>query len=280
MLYYYHEDAIHISKIDLYVKDLNISKAFYIDQLGFSILQESNDYVALTTDNQRELLRLHQNQNLDTIDQAMNIYHFALLLPTRKDLGKFLHHLILKQIPIDGAADHKVSEAIYLQDPDGIGIEIYCDKDDSLWQKDKDSIDMDTLPFDYKGVYYEANPDDIFSKLPIETTIGHLHLQTDQLEKAKDFYHKIIGFDIVNDKMNGAVFMSDKNYHHHLAINSWKQQKNKIQKLRSFTINYPNCEKFKKTYEMLQEMNIEYQETMDGVLIKDPENTEIYLNMK
>ncbi|QLY40208.1 glyoxalase [Hujiaoplasma nucleasis] len=280
MLYYYHKDAIHISKIDLLVKDLKISKDFYTNSIGFSVLKENENYISLTVDHETEIIRLHLNEDESYNNQKNNIYHFAILLPSRKDLGKFLHHLISKQIPIDGAADHLVSEAIYLQDPDGIGIEIYSDKDDSQWNYSNQQIEMETLPFDYKGVYYATDEDDIFRSLPIDTIIGHLHLQVDKLKETKEFYNEIIGFNIVNDKINNAVFMSDKNYHHHLAINSWSPQRSRVQRMKSFTITYPNCEKFIETFENLKKANIEFEETNDGILLKDPENTKIYLSIK
>jgi len=280
MHYYYHKDAIHVSKIDLLVSNLKRSKQFYTESLGFTVLKETETYISLTVDFDEEIIRLHQDEDTNKADQSSNIYHFNILLPTRRDLGKFLHHLILKQIPIDGAADHLVSEAIYLKDPDGIGIEISCDKDDDTWEKDNQQIKMDSLPFDYKGVYYAVNETDLFSTLPVDTTIGHLHLQVDDLDKTKAFYQNVIGFNIVNEAINDAVFMSDKNYHHHLAINSWKKEKDQSKKMKSFTITYPNCEKFKKTYETIMESNMRYQETNDGIAIEDPENTKIYLSIK
>jgi len=121
MNYYYHQDAIHVSRVDLYVKNLDKSLDFYLNSLGFSVLKQVKEYTSLTVDYKSELVRLYENKSIEKTNK-MNIYHFALLLPTRKDLSKFLHHLIVKQIPIDGAADHLVSEAIYLSDPDGIGI--------------------------------------------------------------------------------------------------------------------------------------------------------------
>ncbi|MFP4478661.1 MAG: VOC family protein [Candidatus Izemoplasmatales bacterium] len=280
MLYYYHKDAIHISKIDLLVSNLKLSKKFYTKSLGFNILEENESYIALTVDHQNEIIRLHQDDKEKVNKDKMNIYHFAILLPSRKDLGKFLRHLISKQIPIDGAADHSVSEAIYLQDPDGFGIEISCDKDDSTWDMNDKTIKIDTLPFDYKGVYYSAEDHDVFSSLPVDSIIGHLHLQVDKLEETKEFYNKIIGFDIINDNIRDAVFMSDKNYHHHLAINSWKKTKESEQKMKSFTITYPNCEKFKEAYDNLMKRNIDFEETTEGLSLRDPEDTQIYLSIK
>ncbi len=281
MDYYYHKDAMHISRIDLTVKDLSRSLDFYLNQMGFSILKNDNLYTSLTSDHKTELIRLYEDKAIEKSNN-MNIYHFAILLPNRTSLGKFLRHLIVKQIPIDGAADHKVSEAIYLRDPDGYGIEITCDKDDKLWVFQKNSIEMGTLPFDYKGVYYSCDDFDVFANLPEETIIGHLHLQVQNLEDVTDFYKSIVGFDITNQEIKDAVFLSDKKYHHHLALNSWQKElldaKDQPQ-LKSFTIRYPNCEKFIKTLENLQKANIIYQETDEGVLVQDPENTNIYLQI-
>lgn len=281
MNYYYHQDAIHVSRVDLLVKDLKKSLNFYLNDLGFSILKETNDYTSLTANHEHELIRLYEDKSIDK-NNNMNIYHFALLLPTRKDLSKFLHQLIIKQIPIDGAADHLVSEAIYLRDPDGIGIEITCDKDDNYWIFKDNSIKMDSLPFDYKGVYYETDALEILNILPAETVIGHLHLQVNDLAKAKDFYHDIIGFNITNEDIYNAVFMSDKNYHHHLAINSWSRNKkflNDHPTLKAFTLSYPTCEKYLNTINKLEKNNISYQETDEGIFVKDSENTKIYLKI-
>jgi catechol 2,3-dioxygenase len=281
MKYYYHQDAIHVSRVDLLVNDLDISLDFYLNSLGFSVLNKNDEYVSLTVDYETELIRLYENKFHELSDN-MNIYHFALLLPKRKDLSKFLHHLIEKQIPIDGAADHIVSEAIYLRDPDNIGIEITCDKDDSDWEYNNEKIKMGTLPFDYKGVYYEKNENDLFTGLPKDTIIGHLHLQVDNLEKSKDFYHNIIGFKVMNEEIRQAVFMADKKYHHHLAINTWHsnmKSKANASKMKSFEITYPNCEKFIYTYENLKKANVEYLETSEGIQIKNIENSDIYLKI-
>jgi len=138
------------------------------------------------------------------------------------------------------------------------------------------------MPFDYKGVYYETENHLPFSNLPEDTVIGHLHLQVSDLNKAKEFYQEIIGFRVTNDEISNAVFMSDKNYHHHLAINTWYRKKDRYDefpKMRSFTINYPNCEKYLNTIENLKKANIDIQETSEGIYIKDIDNTTICLKI-
>ncbi len=281
MNYYYHHDAIHVSRVDLSVKNLKKSLDFYLNSLGFNILSQNETYVSLSTNNSTELIRLYEDKSVKN-ENTMNIYHFALLLPSRKDLSKFLHHLIRKQIEIDGAADHLVSEAIYLKDPDGIGIEVTCDKDDSSWIVSGDNIKMDTMPFDYRGVYYETNPEDIFVSLPVDTVIGHLHLQVNDLTIAKSFYNEVIGFKITNEDIYNAIFMSDKNYHHHLAINSWSKRKSDTShhpKLKAFTLSYPSCEKYIHTVNQLESRQLKYEQTSEGLIIRDTENTEIHIKI-
>ncbi len=281
MNYLYHKNAIHISRVDLNVHDMKTSLDFYKNDLGFSVLNSNNDYVSLTLDYETEIIRLYESKQKSS-SNPNNLYHFALLLPSRRDLGKFLHHLIRKQIPIDGAADHLVSEAIYLKDPDGFGIEVYCDRDDSAWTYIDNHIEMDNLPFDYKGVYYSINDNDLFVAFPPETIIGHLHLQVTKFEAVADFYQKVIGFNITNKLFPKAIFMSDNQYHHHLAINSWKKtNKNDGEepRLKSFSITYPSCEKYLYTLKQIKEKNLNHQETNEGIMLSDPEKTSFYIKI-
>lgn len=280
MLYYYHKDAIHISKIDLLVSDLQISKFFYTDSLGFSVLYETENMVSLSVDHENEILCLHKDSKSHYRDEHHIKYDFAILLPSRVELSKFLHHCIVKQIPIDGAADHMVSEAIYLQDPDGIGIEVSCDRHDSKWEKSDQHYKMDALPFDYEGVFYEAGETDSFTTLPTESTIGHVHLLAKNLNLIKSFYQNVIGFNIVNECNHETVYLSDKDYHHHLSINAFKNKISQYRKILSVTISYPNCEKFKKAYDTIIDSNLHFEETKDGIKLNDPENIKIYLTIK
>lgn len=280
----YHTLAIHIHKIELNVSNIEKSLDFYINNLGFTVLKRTNDFVSLSVDHTNEMIRLYETKDALPIDRKLGIYHFALLLPTRKDLSVFLKHLIQNQIPITGAADHLVSEAIYLQDPDGIGIEIACDRDQTYWDNDKLSVPMDTLPFDYPGVYYEDSNNTSFTKLPQDTIIGHLHLQVSDLESACDFYHNTIGFEITSKDFGGAVFLADASYHHHLALNIWnqatKKEKGKYLGLESFTIQYPYCEKLIHSLSELKAQKKPIEETLNGYLISDFDSNRIYLEIK
>jgi len=280
----YHTLAIHIHKIELNVSNIDKSLDFYINNLGFSILRRTKDFVSLTTDQTNEIIRLYEKKEALPIDRKLGIYHFALLLPTRKDLSVFLKHLIQNQIPITGAADHLVSEAIYLQDPDGIGIEIACDREPIYWDNDKLSVPMNNLPFDYPGVYYEDTEHLEFIKLPQETIIGHLHLQVGDLEKACSFYHDVIGFEITSKDFGGSVFLADASYHHHLALNMLNQENDETNEkylgIESFTIQYPFCEKLIHSLNELKNQKKNIEETLNGYLINDYDANRIYLEIK
>jgi catechol 2,3-dioxygenase len=280
----YHKDAIHVRKIELIVRDLNRSLDYYTNSLGFQVKEKTNVFASLTTNNKDEIIKLIENKEAIQIDKQLGLYHFALLLPSRKELGKFLKHVIEKQIPITGAADHLVSEAIYLQDPDGIGIEVYSDRGDSFWYTAEHKINMDTQAFDYSGVYYEPTDSDMFLKLPSDTIIGHLHLQVKDLTSAGVFYSQILGFQIMTKEVRDAIFMSDKGYHHHIAINAWISRDAKIKQenslgLKSFTIQFPTCETMIFALDSLKTHNIEVLETEYGYLTKDFENNMIYLEL-
>jgi len=281
----FHKNAIHVRKIELIVKDLKRSIEFYTSQLGFQLIDETERFVSLGV-NGDEILRLFENKEAKPIDKTLGIYHFAILLPNRKALSRFLKHCIAKQIPITGAADHLVSEAIYLLDPDGIGIEITADRNQEFWNPEKQSVPMGTLPFDYTGVYYETLEEgDSFTQLPEDTILGHLHLQVKDLSSSSQFYEKSLGFQITSKDFQGAVFMSDEHYHHHIALNSWMTGKYIAHTddsigMKSFSIEYPTCEKLISALEHIKEANIEIKETIEGYLIRDMDKNAVYLDIK
>lgn len=279
----YHKNSIYISQIELIVKNLDLSLEFYTKSIGFQVLKKEVNSASLTADGINELVILKENPNASENENPNGLYHFALLLPTRKDLGIYLHHFINKQIPISGAADHLVSEAIYLEDPDHNGIEISWDKEDSLWFDEFHDLEMTTLDFDYPGVYYEVKDEDIFTGLPSNTLLGHLHLSVSDLVKETAFYNHLIGFDIMKNDIMNAVFLSSNKYHHHLALNTWQGSKihhrNGEIGLQSFTIAYPNCDSIHQTIQMLKKEDFVLKETEFGYLTKDYDGNNIYLRL-
>lgn len=150
---------------------------------------------------------------------AFGLYHFALLLPDRAALGRFAAHLAAEHIRV-GMADHFVSEASYLTDPDGLGIEVYADRPRATWQYRDLEVVMATDPLDLAGVIAAARGE-LWNGVPQDTTMDHVHLHVGNLDDAEAFYHRALGFDKTVWSYPGALFLSAGGYHHHLGTNVW-----------------------------------------------------------
>ncbi|MBE2223404.1 MAG: VOC family protein [Anaerolineae bacterium] len=211
----------HMGRVALSVADLGRSLAYYQERIGLQLLR-SDGAVAVLGTPERELLHLQEQPGAHPTRGTTGLYHFALLLPSRLDLAKRLRHLIDTETRLDGAADHNVSEALYLTDPDGHGIEIYRDRPRSQWQYANGALKMGTDAFDVNGVLAELNGKiSDFSPMPDQTVMGHVHLHVRQLNEALDFYTKAVGFDLIMRYGPSAGFVSAGGYHHHLGLNTW-----------------------------------------------------------
>ena len=153
---------------------------------------------------------------------AAGLYHTAFLMPTRKDLARWLVHAAANKVPLSGFADHLVSESVYLDDPEGNGIEVYADRAPETWKWDAGSVAMATDQLDIDGLLAltDTRTTD-YAKAPDDLRIGHMHLRVGDLEQADRFYGGAIGFDPTR-KRSGAAFLSSGRYHHHLGINVWQ----------------------------------------------------------
>jgi catechol 2,3-dioxygenase len=149
----------------------------------------------------------------------LGLYHFAILLPDRSALGRFLRHLG-ELGERAGMADHLVSEALYLSDPDGLGIEVYADRPRASWQQHDGQLVMATESLDTAGLLGAAGPEP-WSGLPAGTAIGHVHLFVGDLDRAAAFYHAGLGLDKMVWSYPGALFLAAGGYHHHLGVNTW-----------------------------------------------------------
>lgn len=217
----FHDNNIFVREIRLKVLDIEKSKEFYTKIMGFKVLESNKKEITFTTDGINSILSITQPKDVvPKLPRRTGIYHFALLLPSRKDLGLFLKHIRDNDYPIIGGSNHGVSEAVYLQDPDDNGIEVYADIDSSLWKWKENQISMVSDPLDYKGIIDETG-EAKWSGIPKDTIIGHIHLHVGDLEKAKDFYCNGLGFDLVMNMANSALFLSSAGYHHHIGLNIW-----------------------------------------------------------
>jgi catechol 2,3-dioxygenase len=150
------------------------------------------------------------------------LYHTAFLMPSRAGLARWLVHTAMAQYPFSGFADHRVSEAVYLDDPEGNGIEVYADRTPELWSWNGDTVVMGTEAIDFDSLLALTDTEnDTFSGAPSGMRIGHIHLRAGNIEEARAFYAAALGLDITSGRAD-AVFLSSGRYHHHVALNTWQ----------------------------------------------------------
>lgn len=214
--------ATRLGRVSLQVADLARSLDFYERVLGMRVLRSASGAAGLAAaGTDTPMVELHQKPGVRAVPRRglLGLFHFAILLPDRASLGRFVAHL--GEIGARaGMSDHAVSEALYLSDPDGLGIEVYADRPRASWRYDGRQLHMTTEPLDVADLVAAAG-DARWSGMPRGTTIGHVHLHVGDLEQASAFYHAGLGLDKVVWSYPGALFLSAGGYHHHLGTNTW-----------------------------------------------------------
>jgi catechol 2,3-dioxygenase len=217
---------VRIGAVALQVADLDRSLDFYEKVLGFRVISRKDAPSGRSArlgapGDERVLLELNEKPGVLPVPRRgrLGIYHFAVLLPTRQDLGRFLRHAAAQGVHI-GSANHLVSEALYLVDPDGISVEIYRDRARGEWSYENDELVVGILPLDTEALLAAAG-DQPWRGLPVGTTIGHMHFYVGEIPQAEGFYHAALGFDKVSWSMPGMLFVSAGGYHHHVGLNTW-----------------------------------------------------------
>jgi catechol 2,3-dioxygenase len=215
--------SAHIGGVRLKVADLDRPLGFYVDLLGFQLDQRSETGVSLSSTGAGDgLLHLTAIRNpLPKPPRSTGLYHIAIRLPDRPALANLLERLLESRYPLQGAADHLVSEAIYLSDPDGNGLELYIDRESSQWRVLNGQVQMGTDPLDAQGLLAEARPRTDWTGIEPGTDIGHVHLQVSDLSRAENFYCGLLGFQVTQRSYPGALFVSAGGYHHHIGLNIW-----------------------------------------------------------
>ena len=214
-------DDLALGAVRLQVADLDRSVVYYEQVLGLHVVRRHPGEAAMATGEGPPLVELRERRGASPVPRRgrLGLYHYALLLPDRPSLGRFISHL--KTLgEYAGMADHLVSEALYLTDPDGLGIEVYADRPRSTWRVDAGSLAMATDPLDLDGLVAAAG-DVPWAGMPEGTRVGHIHLYVDDLDRAGAFYHEGLGLDRIVLRFPGALFMSAGGYHHHLGTNTW-----------------------------------------------------------
>ncbi|WP_298470662.1 VOC family protein [uncultured Psychrobacillus sp.] len=279
---FHQKPSTYVELVELKVTDLEQSLKFYEEVIGFKVLDRQASKIWLTADGKTALLSIEQPEKVVPKEpKTTGLYHFALLLPNRKDLGAILRFFAENGIRI-GAGDHLVSEALYLNDPDGNGIEIYSDRPETEWKWEKGAVAMDTLGIDAPAIL-AAGANTEWNGLPEGTVMGHIHLQVVDIEDAKEFY-ELLGFEVVTP-YPGALFMSTGKYHHHIGLNTWagagaQPASENMTGLEAFNIIYPSIEARETAVKNLREQNISVLEENEIFYTKDPSENKIKMVVK
>lgn len=282
MFKYHVKPNIYVNHIVLKVVDITRSREFYTKVMGFKILEEKENEVTLTADGITPIVSLIEpNDVVPKMPRRTGVYHFALLLPDNFQLGLFLKHLRDEGYPIVGGSHHGVSEAVYLQDPDDNGIEVYADTDSDSWEWTGDKVNMVTLPLDYDKLIGNTG-DAKWEGIPGKSIIGHLHLHVADLEESKKFYVDGMGLDIVAEIPRSAIFTSSGGYHHHIAFNIWngrgaKPLPDNAAGMKYFSVTFPDEEARSKRIREMEKLGYKVFEENKDLYVKDPSENLIKL---
>jgi catechol 2,3-dioxygenase len=211
---------LHIGAVGLKVRDLDRLTGFYRDALGLAVLDRSKDATALGAGGV-PFVHLEHRPNAKPDDpRSAGLYHTAFLMPTRADLARWILHVARHKVPLTGASDHAVSEAFYLDDPEGNGVEVYYDRPAETWEWTGSDLKITTDPLDVDSILREVPPTATYPGAPEGLRIGHVHLRVGDVARAEAFYRDALGLDVTR-RRQGATFMSSGRYHHHIAGNFW-----------------------------------------------------------
>ncbi|TDL63456.1 VOC family protein [Rhodococcus qingshengii] len=276
---FHQKPNIYVGEVNVKVKNLDNALTFYQNIMGFQVLEKTERKAALTADGKTTLVTLEQPGNVIPKEGRMSgLYHFAILLPRRADLSVFLRHFLGTGYPL-GAADHFVSEALYINDPDGNGIEVYRDRPSKEWTWKNGLVDMATEELDGNSILAESDAE--WNGLPAGTVMGHIHLHVGDLQKAEEFYTKGLGFEAVSHYPQ-ALFLSTGRYHHHIAINTWQGEgaptppQNSVG-LNWYTLVFPDEAARETALQQLQQLGSSVQKETDYFVVSDPSGNQIRL---
>ncbi|HFI0083276.1 TPA: VOC family protein [Streptococcus suis] len=251
-----YNSQFELGLVALNVRDLELQSLFYQQVLGLQILTESQNQIDLGV-GQTILVRLIQTAQDGDAGQSYGLYHLAIVLPSREDLGTIFRHFIDSKVPLQGASDHGYSEAIYLADTEGNGIEIYRDLPQDTWDVRSDGrIVGITEPMDAETIYALGKKADAAYQMPAGSRMGHIHLSVRDSSASSRFYQEFLA---VEDKFSvpSAAWLASGDYHHHLAVNEWggknlKTRQEGMPGLDYYTLVYTDIQAFQATIKRAQ----------------------------
>jgi catechol 2,3-dioxygenase len=273
---------MRVGMVTMRVRNLDSVADFYRDVLGLNVLERSATGATLGSGGVKLLVLEAHPDAASESRAAAGLYHTAFLMPTRKDLARWLVNAAIHRVALSGFADHRVSESVYLDDPEGNGIEIYADRDPSLWQWSAGTVTMatDQLDIDDLVSLTDTRVSD-YAKAPDGLRIGHVHLRVGDLAKADGFYRGSIGFDPTRQR-NGAAFLSSGHYHHHLGLNVWQsagagRRDDAATGLAWFSLEIEKPDLFAAQEERLRQAGTEVAPVAGGLEAVDPWGTRLRL---
>jgi len=268
---------VALGPVLLQVADVARSLDYYQEVLGLEVLDRSGADAALGV-GARTLVSLRERRGARAVPPRgrHGLYHFAILLPDRIDLGRFLSHVRGLGMSV-GLADHLVSEAVYLRDPDGLGIEIYADRPRDAWVHREREILMTTDPLDAQ-VLMSAAGSTLWHGMPSGAVMGHIHLHVGDLSGAEAFYHETLGFDKTVWSYPGALFLSADGYHHHLGLNTWGEPTASTDadaRLLEWNLHLTHAEQREEVARHLKSAGYSVADGVDGWTASDPWGTQL-----
>ena len=271
--------------VRLTVADHDRARDFYRDAIGLSELDPSNGAVRMGTGDASDTPVVEVVGDPDAPPRprgTSGLFHLAILVPGRPELARAVQRVAEAGWRLTGASDHLVSEALYLSDPEGNGIELYRDRPREQWPVRDGVLQMDTLPLDLDGVLGELRREDASAGMPPGTRIGHVHLNVGDLAAAEAFYSGALGFDVTVRAYPGALFVSAGGYHHHLGLNTWAGEgvphpPSGSRGLREFEIVLPNTASLAAEEDRLREAGFDPAREGDQVGATDPAGNRVVL---
>ena len=277
-------DDATVGAVHLTVADLERSLDYYRTQIGLQVLDNGGGEASLGTGD-RELLHLVEEQGARPAGGYTGLYHFALLLPQRIHLASWLAHAARGRVGMTGMSDHFVSEALYLRDPDGHGIEIYWDRPREIWEGQVFER-MTTMPLDVDSILNELDDpaNAPFDGLPDGTVMGHVHLKVAEVDATIGFYRDVLGFALMAQLGPMAAFLAAGGYHHHLGANTWESAGAPAPPagtaaLRHATIVLPDAAERDRVVSRVEQAGLAVEPHADGPLVRDPSGNALVLTL-
>lgn len=278
-----HTTPIRVGEAALRVRDLDLMIAFYNQVIGLDLIDRGDGGATMGAGG-KPLLHLVAIPGAPIESRrAAGLFHIAFLMPTREDLARWLVHVAMMRVPLTGFADHRVSEAIYLDDPEGNGLEVYGDRAPERWQWDNGLVTMGSEPLDIDAILALTDVErDTYEGAPQGLAIGHMHLRVGDIPRGRAFYQTALGLDPTIGNRQDAAFLSSGGYHHHLAINTWNSagagpRGADTTGLDWFSLKVTHSAILAAQSDRLRTANATVIDIADGVAASDPWGTQVRL---